>query len=252
MHFHIQLKNRNPLLFWYGVLNFVAAIVCAVLTQTSDITVLNINAFVKPMKFYVSIGIFVFTMGWLIPYLQMPKKERAYTYMAIIIFTFESLVITWQAANGRLSHFNKDAPMYIALFSLMGIAISILTVWTGYIGYLFFKKKEFDLPASYVWGIRLGILFFVLFAFEGGLMASLLRHTIGAADGGKGLPVVNWSREHGDLRIAHFLGMHTLQIFPLFGYYIAKSGKGVIVFASIYVLMVFAVLIEALMGMPLI
>lgn len=252
MHFIIQLKNRNPLLFWYGVLNFVAAIVCAVLTQTTDITVLNINAFVKPMKFYVSIGIFVFTMGWLMPYLQMPKKERAYTYMAIIIFTFESLVITWQAANGRLSHFNKDAPMYIALFNLMGIAISILTVWTGYIGYLFFKKKDFNLPASYVWGIRLGILFFVLFAFEGGLMASLLRHTIGAADGGKGLPVVNWSREHGDLRIAHFFGMHTLQIFPLFGYYIAKSGKGVIVFASIYVLMVFAVLIEALMGMPLI
>lgn len=63
MHFLIQLKNRNPLLFWYSVLNLVAAIVCAVLTQTTDITVLNINAFVKPAKFYVSIGIFVFTMG---------------------------------------------------------------------------------------------------------------------------------------------------------------------------------------------
>lgn len=186
------------------------------------------------------------------PYLQMPKKERAYTYMTIIVFTFESLIITWQAANGRISHFNKDTPLYIALFSLMGIAITALTVWTGYIGYLFFKKKDFNLPASYVWGIRLGILFFVLFAFEGGLMASLLRHTVGAADGGKGLPVVNWSREHGDLRIAHFLGMHTLQIFPLFGYYLAKTGKAVIVFASIYVMMVFAVLIEALLGMPLI
>ena len=252
MQFLFQLKQRNPLLFWYGVLNFFAAIICAVLTQTTNTTVLNINAFVKPMKFYISIGIFVCTMGWLMHYLQMPKKERAYTYMSIIIFTFESLVITWQAASGRLSHFNKDTPLYIALFNLMGIAITILTVWTGYIGYLFFKKKDFDLPASYVWGIRLAILFFVLFAFEGGLMASLLRHTVGAADGGKGLPVVNWSREHGDLRIAHFLGMHTLQIFPLFGYYVAKTRKAVIAFAAMYVIMVFAVLIEALMGIPLI
>jgi hypothetical protein len=203
------------------------------------------------MKFYLSIGIFVWTMGWLIFYLQIPKKERAYTYMAIIIFTFESFVITWQAANGRLSHFNKDTPLYIALFSLMGIAITILTLWTGYIGYLFFRKKDLNLPPSYVWGIRLGILFFVLFAFEGGLMASLLSHTVGAADGGKGLPVVNWSRQHGDLRIAHFLGMHTLQIFPLFGHYIAKSGKAVILFATVYVTVVFAVLIQALAGMPL-
>lgn len=252
MQFLIQLKQRNPLLFWYGVLNFLAAIICAVLTQTTNITVLNINAFVKPMKFYVSIGIFVWTMGWLIHYLQIPKKERAFAYMAIIIFTFESFVISWQAANGRLSHFNKDTPAYIALFSLMGIAITILTAWTGYIGYLFFKKKNINLPASYVWGIRLGILFFVVFAFEGALMASLLSHTIGTADGGKGFPVVNWSREHGDLRIAHFLGMHTLQIFPLIGYYIAKTSKEVIVFAAVYVIILFAVLIEALMGMPLI
>ncbi len=83
-------------------------------------------------------------------------------------------------------------------------------------------------------------------------MASLMSHTVGAADGGKGLPVVNWSRQHGDLRIAHFLGMHTLQIFPLFGYYIAKTSKAVIVFATVYVMMVFAVFIQALMGVPLI
>ncbi len=252
MQFLIQLKQRNPLLFWYGVLNFLAAIICAVLTQTTDITILNINAFVKPMKFYVSIGIFVWTMGWLMHYMKLPKKERAFTYMAIIVLTFENFVIMWQAANGRLSHFNKEAPLYIALFSLMGIAITILTLWTGYIGYLFFKKKDMNLPASYVLGIRLGILFFVVFAFEGGLMASLMSHTVGAADGGKGLPVVNWSRQHGDLRIAHFLGMHTLQIFPLFGYYIAKTSKAVIVFATVYVMMVFAVFIQALMGVPLI
>lgn len=82
-------------------------------------------------------------------------------------------------------------------------------------------------------------------------MAALLRHTVGGDDGGKGLPLINWNKEHGDLRIAHFLGMHSLQIFPLFGYYIATSSKTTITFAAFYVGLVVAVLVQALMGLPL-
>lgn len=251
MYFINELKRRNPVLFWFGVLNFIAAIICIILWQSTNITVSGINAFIKPLKFYISIGIFVWTMGWLLHYLGMPSKVRAYNVMAVIVLTFENIVITWQAANGRLSHFNIDEVLYSVLFSLMGIAITLLTAWTGYMGYLFFKKRNWSLPMSYVWGIRLGILFFVLFAFEGGMMAAVMRHTVGAADGGQGLPLVNWSREHGDLRVAHFLGMHSLQIFPLFGYYIAKNAKAVFAFVIIYVGLVGAFLVQALMGKPL-
>ncbi len=252
MKFTNELKRRNPVLFWYGVLNFVAAIVCIIMWQTTDITVNGINAFIKPFKFYVSIGIFCWTMGWIMYYLQMPSKVKAFNIMAIIVFTYESFVITWQGANGRLSHFNTSSALYGLLFTFMGIAIVLLTIWTGYIGYLFFKKREWNLPMPYLWGIRLGIVCFVAFALEGGIMASALRHTVGGNDGGKGLPVVNWSREHGDLRIAHFLGMHTLQLFPLFGFFVARTSRTVIIFASLYVALVTAVLVEALMGLPLI
>ena len=251
MYFITELKTRNPVLFWYGVLNFIAALICIILWQSTNITVNGINAYIKPLKFFISIGIFVWTIGWYLYYLNKPSKVKAYNVMAFIVFTFESFVITWQAANGRLSHFNIDRVLYSVLFSLMGIAIVILTAWTAYMGYLFFKKRDWNIPMPYVWGIRLGILFFVLFAFEGGIMAAAMRHTVGAADGGKGLPLVNWSREHGDLRVAHFLGMHTLQLFPLFGYFIAKTNKAMIAFALIYVCLISAVLVQALMGLPL-
>lgn len=252
MAFVKELHRRNPVMSWYSLLNFIAAAICLMLVLTTSTMVNGINAYIKPFKFFVSIAVFCVTMGWIMYYLDRPAKVRAYNIMAVIVFFYESFVITWQASNGRLSHFNKDNLFYLILFQVMGIAIVLLTLWTGYIGILFFRKKEWSIPMSYVWGIRLGILFFVLFALEGGVMGALFRHTVGGTDDGKGLALVNWNRAHGDLRIAHFLGMHTLQLFPLFGYYIASSSKSVFVFTLIYVMIVFAVLIQALMGLPLI
>lgn len=100
-------------------------------------------------------------------------------------------------------------------------------------------------------GIRPGILLFVVFAFEGFVVAFRLSHTVGAPDGGPGLPVTNWSTQYGDLRIAHFFGMHALQLIPLFGYYVARRSFQVVLFSAVYLGFVAFLLMEALAGKPL-
>jgi hypothetical protein len=212
--------------------------------------VLGINAWIKPFKFFLSSAIFVWTMAWLMYYLTEQNKVTVYSWMVVVVLVFETSYIALQAGRGQLSHFNVSTSFHSFMFSLMGMAILIMTLWTGYIGCLFFTNGVLALPPSYLWGIRLGIILFVVFAIEGGVMGAYMKHTVGAADGGKGLLLVNWSKTNGDLRIAHFIGMHALQILPLAGYYFSKTAKEIIVISVLYFSITIAILVQALMGKP--
>jgi hypothetical protein len=83
-------------------------------------------------------------------------------------------------------------------------------------------------------------------------------HTIGAPDGGPGLPITGWSREHGDLRVPHFIGMHAVQVLPAIAWAIglvaAGAGRRLAVFAAAagYYALFAMLLAQALAGHPLV
>jgi hypothetical protein len=245
-----QLKLRNQILYNFGWCCLLAMVVCIILIVFTQRQVLGINAWYKPMKFFLSSAIYAWTMGWLLYHLPVYKQVYFFSWIIVIVLAFETIYIALQAGRGMLSHFNTSSALYGIMFSLMGIAITIMTIGTGYMAMQFFLYKFPQLPASYLWGIRLGMIVFVVFAFEGFLMASKLRHTVGAADGGAGLPVLNWSRNHGDLRVAHFFGMHALQLLPLFGWYVSRSTIAVTTISIFYFIAVTLLLIKAMAGRP--
>lgn len=251
MKFITELKQRNPLLFWFGLFNILVGIICLVLMQTDGLQVLNVNRWLKPMKFYLSVGIMILTMGWLLYYLDDLKKIKRFSWWLVITMFFENGLILLQAIRGTTSHFNTKAVFDNVTFSLMGIFILIFTIVCIRICISFFRQKQFAISDAYLWGIRLGLLFFILFSLEGGIMLSLMKHTVGSSDGSPGLPLMNWSKEYGDLRIAHFAGIHSLQVLPLIGFYIAKTKKQIIILSLIYFLFVLALLVQGLMGVPL-
>ena len=245
-----ELKRRNAALYWFGWYNLAVAITCIILIQFDSQQILGVSRWLKPTKFFLSVWIMTWTMGWILNYLDYKKSIRTISLLIVICMFIENFIITLQSVRGVTSHFNVKTPINSILFSIMGIVIIIFTFTIIYAAFLFFRQKEFIIKPSYLWGIRFGLLFFIIFSLEAGFMLSRMSHTVGATDGSPGLPIVNWSKQFGDLRIAHFFGMHSLQLLPLVGYFILKSIRAISIFSILYFLLVTMMLVIALKGLP--
>lgn len=96
------------------------------------------------------------------------------------------------------------------------------------------------------------MIIFVVFSFEGFAMGSRLNHSVGAVNDNSNLLILGWSKTVGDLRVAHFIGMHALQILPILSFYLLKNTKLTIALSVAYGLLALFTLFQALKGRPLI
>lgn len=245
-----ELKFRNEYLFYFGLSCLILSIVCVFFTKITTAEVHGVNAWIKPFKFAVSIGLYSWTLAWYCHYLT-DFYVTPFNWVVIILFGFELIYITFQASKGQMSHFNISTSTYSMLYSLMGLAATVVTLYTAYIGLLFFIQTFPDLPNYYVWAIRFGILIFVVFSFEGALMGSRMNHSVGAINDNSNWFIAGWSKTVGDLRVSHFIGMHALQLLPLLSFYIFKDTKATIIISLLYAVLATTTLVQALNGKPI-
>ena len=192
----------------------------------------------KPAKFAASIAIYTFTLAWMFTFLSdWPRTRRIVGWATAVTMVIEMAIIGGQAFRGTTSHFNASTPVDMVLFSVMGFAIVAQTISTIAVAVALWRSQFTDRALG--WAFRLGMTITIVGAFTGGLMTAPTArqldaaragegmavagaHTVGAPDGGPGLPGTGWSTEHGDLRVPHFVGLHALQALPIAAFVLAR------------------------------
>jgi hypothetical protein len=255
-----ELHRRNRVLALLGWLHLFMLAALLLVAPFDSRTILGLNPWVKPMKFLVSITVYVWTLAWLTRYVSSHRRAvRLISWGTVFVFVGEMVCIITQSARGTTSHFNIQSPFDGAVFSVMGFLIAINTLLVLLTLLLFLHPSE-RLARAYLWGIRLGLLFFFVGSLEGMAMIASGAHTVGAPDGGPGLPLVNWSTRAGDLRVAHFLSFHALQLLPLTGFALsrykpdwpgARQVACVLALALLYAACVSLIFWQAMSGRPL-
>jgi hypothetical protein len=180
-------------------------------------TLRGANVWIKPMKFALSIALLALTTAWFIGHLPAARRRsRAVGWIVGLLIasgSFELGYITLQAALGQGSHYNVGDFLHGLMYSLMGLGALVLTATQPMLAWQLHRHPDLSRPAPYRLAVLIGlILTFVFGAGVGGLLSAL------QPPAGPALPLLGWSIGGGDLRPAHFVGIHAEQVLPAVGF----------------------------------
>jgi len=105
MEFLEILKNRNAVLFWFGLINLVAFVLLFFLSFYKPIEFAGTNAWHKPIKLALSTFILSWSFGWYTSYLKMGHDLNIVNWLIVVTLAFEVLYIAWQTGKGEASHY---------------------------------------------------------------------------------------------------------------------------------------------------
>lgn len=187
---------------------------------------LGVNPWTKVIRYSTALAIYSWTLALFLQHLTAapPRLLQLVRWGTFACLAVESAGILVQAMRGQASHYNISGVVNTGIFAAIAGAIFANSLIA--FGVLFlFLWEEIDLPRAYLMGIRLGFVLFSIGSLAGMIMMINQGHTVGAADGGPGLPLLEWSTRAGDLRAAHLAGIFGVQILPLAGYLIHRVMK---------------------------
>jgi hypothetical protein len=220
----------------------------------------GINVWIKPLKFHVAIVVYLLTLAVFIRFASSEITRRRWWVWheraVVLAVVLEMIWIGAAAALATSSHFN-EAPIWAAIYSLMGAAAVLLTSASTSLAWALHHYPVGTLaPAvriGLVWGLGLTLPLTLVTA---GTLSGMGGHWVGGtvSDAG-GMWLMGWSRDGGDLRVAHFFATHAMHVVPLaalgcsmvFG---REARAPVHVAALAYIGLVALTFIQALMGQP--
>lgn len=214
-----QSLERHRALTVFGLLLWLAMLPTLLAWGLDERALRGVSVWAKPLKFMASIGLFALSTAWFIgllaPDAQRSRTVQRLAWTLIVAGAFELGYITLQAALGQGSHFNFSTPLHVAMYSLMGMGAMAMTATQAVLAWQIARHTAPGIARVWRDAVVIGLaLTFVLGAGAGGTLGSM------QPPAGAGLPYVGWHAS-GDLRPAHFLGLHAQQFLPLAGWLIA-------------------------------
>ena len=192
------------------------------------------HAWIKPVKFSASLAIYGMTLFWLSQFLTRHTQSFQKVCRAALLGTVAELsIIIGQVMRGASGHFNAGTPF--DHFLTWVAALAILPVAFATVAIFFILLRERNLPPVLGLALKWGVALTIVGCIPGVLMLipavvqDLITHSkqvymqsAGIPKIGPGLPFLGWSTVAGDLRVAHFVGIHALQFFPLVAFMLMK------------------------------
>jgi hypothetical protein len=185
----------------------------------------GVSVWDKPIKFSLSFLAFGPMLLWLFSRVTSTRKIRIGVGILGWSMVVEGSLIFLQSVRGVASHFNNGTSFDALVYRGMAVGVGIFALAGILVGFFMARKKlgtdaiglatKIAVPMM-TFGAVLG--FSMTTPKPGQVEAGskvVGAHSVNGVDGGPGLALLGWSTEIGDLRVAHFIGLHSLQFIPL-------------------------------------
>ncbi|MFC3694840.1 hypothetical protein [Chenggangzhangella methanolivorans] len=254
-----ELRERQPALAAAGFAFLALFAVASALQLFDGRTLDGVSVWTKPAKFFLSTGVFLLTSAWFFGYVRPDRRDapalRWSVRIVIAAGVFELGYITLQAGLGERSHFNRADAAHFWLYGAMGAAALTMLLTKIPLALEIWRRPVRGLDPTLRLAVVAGIALTVVLGALSGLYMSQqygAGHNVGAVGGAT--PLFGWNRAGGDLRVAHFFGMHGEQLLPVVaalttGAFGALGSRRLVIAAGVAIAAItVAVFAQAVMG----
>jgi hypothetical protein len=189
-------------------------------------------------------------MGWYLYYLNNTLQRNVLIWGFLITTFIQTSLILLQSYRGESSFYNNNTPfdkLVVGFQTVNNIVFFLLMLATTY---LFYFQKKNAVSQHFTWGIRMGMIIFLVGIFLGVFI--LIQNYYASSVNNVFLENVGISKQkHGNFNIPFFLGIHALQIIPLLSYYFFQNKRQVINFTLLYFILMVVFFLMAVLNLKI-